>query len=408
VLSKVVIISVVGFLLALMPASFTIPSQFKVSAIVTTLGMDMSEQQLEVTAQFIKPQSTQGFGQKFQQLSGKGKDINSCFEQIEMQIGRTLVLAHCSTIVLSDDVCQQYNMLKLLDGMIRNNELGTNSLIIHTQDKAKDVLSATAKEELISQDLLVDIASFDTKQLYSERIDMFSFFDNSISPCGTAVIPSITLKSQGSESEQKSGESAGGGESQSGGDSQNQSSGQSKSISNKGDVCVFVNGDYIKVLNFDDMKGFNWMDSNTKQNIFTIEGYSKGNVNNATIQFKNLGQSVKFDTKISNNRPIITVNVTTDAKIIMLVDKNNNVVNNDIDQDDELLQELFQQLVSSEIAKCMQISRENGFDKLNFYHMFEMADYRGWQKFLDTLPDRDSYMQYIIVDVKARLIEKSE
>ena len=55
-----------------------------------------------------------------------------------------------------------------------------------------------------------------------------------------------------------------------------------------------------------------------------------------------------------------------------------------------------------------QISRENGFDKLNFYHMFEMADYRGWQKFLDTLPDRDSYMQYIIVDVKARLIEKSE
>ena len=154
-----------------MPASFTIPSQFKVTAIVTTLGVDSNENQLEVTAQFIKPQSTQGFGQKFQHLSGKGEDVNMCFEQIEMQIGRTLVLAHCSTIVISDDVCKQYNMLKLLDGVLRNNELGNNSLIIHTPNKAKDILEATAKEELISQDLLVDIANYDTNQLYSEKID---------------------------------------------------------------------------------------------------------------------------------------------------------------------------------------------------------------------------------------------
>ena len=392
-----------------MPSSFTIPSQFKVSAIVTTLGVDNDAGQLEVTAQFIKPQSTQGFGQKFQHLSGKGEDINTCFEQIEMQIGRTLVLAHCSTIVVNDEVCQQHNMLKLLDGVIRNNELGTNSLIIHTQDKAKDVLSATAKEELISQDLLVDIASFDTRQLYSDRIDMFSFFNNSMSPCGTAVIPSISLTSEDGQSDSSQGQGGGSSDAmESGGSAKDSQGSGSKKISNKGEVCVFVDGDYVGVLDFEQMKGFNWLDSSTRQNIFTIEGYSKGKIQDATIQLKNLGQKVNFVPKIKNNQPIMLIEIETDAKIIMLVDTNQKVVSNDIDQNDMVLQDLFQQLVTSEVNECMRVSRENDFDKLDFYHKFEMANYRDWQKYLNSKDDPESYMQDIVIEVRARLIEKSE
>lgn len=392
-----------------MPASFTIPSQFNVTAIVTTLGIDSKENELEVTAQFIKPQSTQGFGQKFQHLSGTGEDINMCFEQIEMQIGRTLVLAHCSTIVISDDVCKQYNMLKLLDGILRNNELGNNSLIIHTPDKAKDVLNATAKEELISQDLLVDIANYDTNQLYSEKIDMFSFFNNSIAPSGTAVIPSVGLSSANEDSNTSGGQSAGGGDSmESGGSAKDSTGSGDKTISNKGDVCVFVDGNYVNVFTYDEMKGFNWLDSTTKENIFTIEEYSSDTIKNATIQFENLGQSVSFDAKIINNIPVIKVDISVDAKIMMLTSDNEKVTTKNIKQNDEMLNSKFKELVNKEIGACMKLSRENGFDKLDFYHKFEMKNYKEWKKYLNSLTDSGSYMQYVIVDVNANLIQKSE
>ena len=109
------------------------------------------------------------------------------------------------------------------------------------------------------------------------------------------------------------------------------------------------------------MKGFNWLDSSTRQNIFTIEGYSKGKIQDATIQLKNLGQKVNFVPKIKKNQPIMLIEIETDAKIIMLVGTNQN----NFEEIMELVEKGRVNIIKVEAGDILQIDKFVKFKVFN-------------------------------------------
>lgn len=401
-------------LIVLTPSSFTTPSQFKSHAIATSMALDTAEDELELTIQIIKPQPNSGSGPKYQHISSQGATISDCIEKLEMQLGRIIGLGHCATMVISDDVCTKYNLLYTLDDLIRGNELGTNTLLIHTMDKAKDILTSSAAEENNTQDLLMDITQLN-QQLYSTKTDLFSFYNNSISPHSTAIMLSLDINNdaqQGQSNSESGAQGAASGStsatSDSTSNSSNSSGQQSKSIKSQGDISIFVDGNLVDTLSYQELKGFNWLDSKTKRNLFKLENISNEELTNATMELVNLGQNIKLETSITNNTPLIYAKVDVRAKIFKIQDANNAILTNQISYIDKTIQSAFKELVQKEVDDSIKLSKEKNFDKLNFYHLFEKNHYKEWQQYLANLDDPDNYMQGIQVYVDASITENAQ
>jgi len=404
-LTKLTIIIVAVLLTFSTVSGLIAPSQTQSKSIVTALGIDKVTDKFELTAQIIVPQINTSSAEKYEVASGEGYDIGECIASLEFQTGETIGLAHCFTIIISDSVCASNNMNDVLDYFARSNNLCTNAILVHTTDLAKDILKYTTTESSTSQDILYDITEYNNNKILSFGTDLYTFLDDTISPHSTAMMFDVTLEE---EPETSSSSSSGGSDGETSGSSSSSSTSQtSKILKNEGKVTIFYKGADIYTLSKEELKGFGWLDTGTKFEIFTIKNIYSEKLTDATINLIHSSTKLEISSSFSNNVPIVQIKLKVYTKITGVLNMVDVPVSNYNYLKDQGVQDAFHSLVQDELQSSLDIQNEKGFDLLNFYHLFEKEHYKEWHQYLDTLDNPDAYINKIQVFLDTELIEKN-
>ncbi len=406
--NKIVVYAVVIFLLILAPSEINLPNQSTIQAICTGLAIDTDPKNptgLSVTSQIVIPQAGGQYKQSITLVTTEGKNLLDALNKMDYQIGKKVRLSHCCYVIIGYEASQQ-DLTKMLDYLVRGNNTGNNIVLVHTTGKASDLIEGATSVNTNEVDNLQTITKFNDQYLASNDANLKSFFDDYMSPHSTSVINCIN-RTKPEESNggggSSGGESGGGGNSggtaggqSGGGDSQSH---QQDTIKNNGELSIFKDGKLAVVLDNEMRKKFNWLDAGLEETYVEIEGISNEIFDNATIGFTMIDKEVKNDFRIVNSQPSVFVTLNIKLRTEMILDSGNKVYPNK-NYNDDVIDKAFNDKANKEVVEVMQMQQQYGFDVFNYYHNFEIADYKGWQGYLNNLPDPSDYMRDIQVFVK--------
>ncbi len=400
--NKIVLFAVVFFLILLAPSAINTPSQTAVRAICTGLAIDKGteNQQVEVTAQILIPEAGGQYTQKVSLVTHDGNSLEDALERMAYQVGKKIRFAHCCYIILSNELCQD-NVALTLDYLMRGNNLGNNTLLIHTDKKAKELLNLTTNINSNEVDNLQVITKFNEKFLFNRGANLKSFYADYLSPHQTSYMANITVQEETADSSTSGSGSESSSSSGSGGEQGGASGAGTPPVVDKlttdGSIAIFYKGKCASILSFEEREYFSWLDNNVYNTLMQIQGVTDQELVDATLSFTIAQKRLKWQFDIVNGTPTIKINYDLGLRPEMIIQGNGTslpVYNNYIS---EAVQNAVASQVSNAVQSAMKIQKEHGFDVFNFYKSFNIKCHNEWQKYLQSLDDKENYMQNIEV-----------
>ncbi len=392
------------FLLILLPNAVSVPSELQTTAIVSGIGIDKEGEEISLSAQILIPQPSTSYSPKSTVISGTGKDLMDAISAVELKTGQSLGLAHCYIIIIGDELCND-NLIETLDFLMRSNIMGNNTALIHTSQKAEDILKVSSQFSESDINNLQNIAKFNKENYNSTSTSLIELFSEYALPASASVIATIDSdKSAEQQSGSNSGES-----SNSGGESSSQNGGSSSSstsaFKNEGKAIVVKKGKKILDLEQDDIMKFNWLDSGTQKGNILIENYSDKNLQNATIGIKQTAKSVHFNPKITNGTPILEANITLDTRIES-IENGGKIQTSHKNYYNETLVSAIKTKINQDVQDALNLAKEYNFDIMDIYAIFNSNLTADWKKYLNGLDDKDNYMQNLEIVVNVNVKNK--
>lgn len=397
---KIVAWLVALFLLVLMPQGIYKQSQIQTTSIISGIGIDKKDDEIEVSVQILVPEPSSSYAPKQLVSSATGKNIAEAISAIELKVGQELGLAHCYIIILGDEYVKQ-DVTSGLDYLLRSNIMGNNSAILHTDKTAKEVLETSSK--LSEQDInnLQNIAKFNQEHYDSSNTNLINFMNDYLSPCPYSVMGTITLEEQQNKGKEQNSSSS----SENTQSSQNSQESQ-KILSNKGEAIVFKNGTKIASLKKEELGFFSWLDTKSQEGYLSIEKYSDERLENATITLKINHETAKFDPKLNSQTPILDIKITFECFIDNITDGNGKIIS----VRENILTENFKQKITekitAEINSALEISKNYGFDIIGAYTIFNNKFNAKWKNYLNTLENSDDYIKNLLANVSVSMQSK--
>lgn len=407
--NKIVLWAVILFLFILAPAGLNMPSQSAVRAICTGLAIDKNadSDDLTVTAQILIPQAGGQYTQKLSLVSFDSKSVEESIKMMEFQVGKKIRMAHCCFIILGKELSESENIAATLDYLVRGNNIGNNTLLIHTDTKAKDILAVTSNVNSSEVDNLQVITRYNEKYLFANGANLLSFYDDYLSPHKTSYMANITMiqndtssGSGGTDQSQGSG-SGSGSESTSSSDGGSSSSGGSKGnmqedvITSDGSVAIFYKGKCAKILSNKEREDFNWLDANVAKTLVQVDNISDKTLTNATIGFTVERKMMRSTYEIVNNVPTIHINYELGLRTEMIMQENGEILPISDNYVSDAVKLAFAEKIDTAIKNVMNIQKYYGFDVFNFHKQFSVNNLKGWKEYLQTLDDPEEYMKGI-------------
>lgn len=400
--NKIILWCVILFLLILAPTSLDMPSQSVVRAICTGLAIDTSKEsgKLEVTAQILIPEAGGQYTQKLSLVSYDAKSLEESLEMMEYQVGKKIRMEHCCFIILSNAVCER-NITTILDYLVRGNNIGNNTLLIHTDGKSKDLLSATSNVNSSEVDNLQVISEYNEKYLFAGGANLLSFYHDYLSPHKTSYMANITMikddKSGGNGgTDQSSGSGSGSGsESSQGSSSSDKGNTQEDVVTSDGSVAIFYKGKCARVVTSEEREDFNWLDPKVEKAMVQIENVSDNILKNATISYTIERKKMTHKFEIVNNVPTIRINfdLGLQTEMVLQGDESSLPIFDDYINDAVTL--AFAEKIDRAVKNSMNIQKEHGFDVFDYYKEFSINCNADWKKYLSSLENPDDYMKGI-------------
>lgn len=386
------------FFLILLPSAVSVPSQLQTTAIVSGIGIDKEGEEISLSAQILIPQPSTSYSPKSTVISGTGKDLMDAISAVELKTGQNLGLAHCYIIVLGDEICND-NLIETLDFLMRSNIMGNNTALIHTSKKAEDILKVSSQFSESDINNLQNIAKFNKENYNSASTSLIELFSEYALPASASVIGTIDSdESSNGQSSGSSEESSG-----SGGESSSQSGGSSSGSStsafkNEGKAIVIKNGKKILNLEQEDVMKFNWLDSETQKGNILIENYSDKDLQNATIGIRQMAKRICFNSKITNNTPILEANITLETRIES-IENGGKIQSSHKNYYNDTLVSAIKTKVNQDIQDALSLAKEYNFDIMDIYAIFNSNKTADWKKYLSSLDNEDNYIQNLEIVV---------
>ena len=395
-LAHILFLVAILFIFLLLPKSITTSAQYSTTAFVVGMGVDKSENLdgVSLCAQIVAGKPNAASSESYQIVSADGIDVVEAVDNLRKQLGKTLGLSHCYVIVVSDDICNKYNLATLLDPIVRTERLGTNVILAHTNKKAKDLLLACEEIGGDAQNVLENLTKYNNEYLLNKDASIYDFYQDYNSQHKTGFMVTIDFKEQDQKQAQKSGS----GDTKDSQISQTQSNNTlpQKKIVNNGTAVAFYEGKKAAVVNEDVLKGLGWIDCTSKFNTVKLHNINTEKLKNATITQK---------ASINNGTPSLHLDLFVKAKIIAVEDENLISITNLSELFDKVFEDKLQELVMEESSKACEFQREHNLDILNFYQVFNTQIHNEWQNYLKTLDNKDEYATKIQVFVKTHLTQ---
>lgn len=404
--NKIIMFAVIIFLLILAPSQINLPKQTNTRAICTGLAIDSAEKLpdgIMLTAQIVIPQAGGQYSPNNTLVSAEGENLLDAFTQLDFNIGKKVRLAHCGFILIGYEASQN-NLAETLDYLVRGNNAGNNTLLVHTSGKAKDLITIASDINSNETDNIQTIVRYNEQYVATSEANLRSFYDAYLSPHGTSIMSCLKVNNEESQGQSGGGSSGGGeqSETEQGGGSSASPAPTTDKIKNEGEIAVFKNGRLAKILTSEERIKFSWLDSRLNDNPFSLEHITDQIFDDATVGFNITDKSITAEYKFVNNTPCIYYTIDLNLRTEMISEASGKLPRTQ-NYHTPAIADAVQTRVSNDVADAMEIAKEYSFDTYNFYRSFLIACPIEWKKYLTQIGPDGDYMQNIEVFVKTNI-----
>lgn len=436
------------------PAAIFKPGENKDRAVVTAIGIDRVDDQIELSLLTFIPTANPTYNETNSVISAKGGCIADALYQAQIAMGKRVGLSHAKTTVVGNDLTQE-DIAPSLDYLSRIASLSENTIFITTNSCAKDFLKAS---QCLGEDLglkLDQLIGYDVKNVYVADTTLESFYKGYFSPVKASLVgyleiidenqadvASMESGQSGSDScsgspgsggsgQQSGGLSGGGGDSesssssqsnndQSGGDSGGSSGGNGggeqgggsggegssgggsgggketkRKIVNKGEAVLIKNGRRISKLNEKQVEGLNLMNEGAIGQLIKIYDVKDDTFENAKLTYAIRSKKVRSNLFMQNGNPIFALDISLGLELIEIEGNESDLnLNSEFTVLSKNITDKIEKQCKILFADALKLLRQNKADVIG---MTEKFLYSGGQfkDFYNKLEDKEDILNHI-------------
>ena len=353
-------------------------------AIVTGVAIDKNKGKYEVSALISNAPKTSNDNSSIESqivvYSGSGESIYEAFKNVGLISPKELYLNSFSVLIISEEVAKD-GLKNAIDFFLRySSSRNKFSVIISKDDKAKDILKITTHlANFPSQGIIDNLNS--TSNLQGSITNMN--FDELVSKILRSGIEPV-INSIKIEGDVKKGSST-----------ENLETSSPKAYVKLGGFAIFKNDKLVDWADKDESLGINMINNEISESYLTVD-YDDGYVVVDTTSFSS---DVKVSVK--NNKPIIDINLSGEAKIYE--------IKGDINlKKESLMKELedkYNKLIKEKVKKAINLAVKNKTDIFGFGLKF----YQNYPKFYEKVKENwNDNLGDIKINIKSNLIIKNK
>ena len=367
--------------------------------VATTIGIDKTEDGYEITTLAVIPKASTDVNANLEIFSAKGKSVSEALNNIALDTGKNVGLAHCDCIILSKDVLND-NVAKILDYFIRTANLTTNSTILATNQKSKDLVEATKSSNNLLDLSLKDIVSFQEERTLLENTTIEKFYKKHFSKSSTFILPIISVEETSGGESDTSGQTSGNNDQSSGGGAGGSSS-QQKKIKNESKVVLIQNGSFVRELTEDELFIYNLLTGGSKYMSITIEDINDEYVTKSTEIYQQIDK-IGFPIY----KPVVEYQIWLNVMLDEIISEDNFAY-----ASIDALQNFLSTTAEKEIRNQIQTKLESTIDTmhtekndiLGLYSAFNAFTHKKFLNYLNTLDNQEDYLENIDIKINLHL-----
>lgn len=405
--NNLVFIILVVLVTVLFPTTISLPQQSRSENIVTAMGIDKSEGELEVSIQYIVPYATGG-QETLKVSSAKGITVGEAVENINAQHGKITGFAHCRTVVLNDEACSE-NITELLDYLLRTKTNTNNIILMNTEKSAKELLNAVKDLDNEFYTILSSNNFAAEQRHFHELKSIGDYYGSLFGPYHCTYFTTIdveddtnsgaTNSSNGGEQNDKTGGSGSGG-----GGSGSQSK---KMVSNKGKISIIKNSKKIATLSPDEADDLNWFLSSVEDQKLEALNLNDEVYTNASGLFDVYNKEVYKKTYFVNGVPHL--DLTLDLSI-----RTSQITSSDLSkkyyvvENKRLSREIKTQIESSVKEKLVRAEsrfKENNYDVIGCFDHFYQYNNKELKNYL-TSHEKDDFIKDVVFNYTVKVTQR--
>lgn len=378
------------------------------TSIITAVGIDNVNEEVEVTAEIAVPQPSQsGDAIKYTQVQGSGLTIADALNEINAKTGFYPKLQFCRLILVGDS-CKDKELFRMLGCFYRKNYSELTALVAMCEGKASEMLSmkspvADSTSEAIRKVLSDEIeksANSSTANLKSIAVSEYSKSRSCYMPFVEANAPGTSEDggngdSVGGEdpgqggggSSGESGSGSGGGESGSGGSGGESGQGSAGGTAQEVEftsrkTAIFVGGNFKGILDERQSFALDLVQNDIRLAVLPCDADGL----HYTLGLKNIKTGLKLGVKDGEPELTISVSATTQIQGVRVKVEPSKTITDDIVPDSVM--DGARRELEDRFDGLMSVCRETDCDFFGLREMLYKRKPGEYEKFKDDLLER--------------------
>lgn len=181
------------------------------SAIITAVGVDLEEDEVQVTAEIAVPQPSQsGDNIKYTQVQGSGITIADALNEINAKTGFLPKLQFCKLILIGES-CRDRELFSLIACFYRKNFSELTALIAACEGKASDMLALKSETSDMTSEAITKVLSYEiSKSANATPMNLKDIAVLQYSKSSACYLPYVEANKAGTSENGGNGENIGG------------------------------------------------------------------------------------------------------------------------------------------------------------------------------------------------------
>lgn len=378
--------------------AFNIKNTASTTAIVNALGIDQTDEGVDVTMVMFSPKLGQGFSENFIVSSASGKTILDALVRVSAQVGKKFLLSHTEVICVNDKLVEG-DMIPVFNYLLKSYDVKKRTSLISTNESAKDLLGKAIELYQSTGMKLVDILH--TNEDYDLGIDsnLTDFYGSNHLPTASFLLASINTdgeadKAGGAGKEGESGEGSG------------EKTETKPPVENKGEGYLMAGGKGVKKMSAEEVYHMHWLKAvHTVRGVLTVEAVTDGQFENATLDF--LIQKDRTRTVLSweEGKPKVKFVIPARVKLQGVqepFDQNKQIFLQDFKLTPYIQQRINDQ-IEEQVFASLTILKENKADIIGMHNHFRRKTFWKWKQFRESLEGENDYLNQMEFEVEVRI-----
>ncbi len=382
------------------------PAMSKTEAIVTTLCVDIVDNQIQIATTVLAPAEDKKVN--LQVYTGSGQTLGDAMSNVSLLIGKEMGFAQTQILAVGKNLCKN-GIMPTLDYMTRTKKVGRNTVLINFEGDIKDFADAVSNLNVEKSLRLEQIINFDQRYVLTKDSNVESFYKGYFSNISLGIMPQIKLtdKEESTAIEIESVSSATTGSASVGSGSSGSSSGggsSKKYLVNDGTTCVFKKGKLDMVVEPEHMKRVNIFLNDAQQGTITVKNVTDHLYNDATVVCSLRKKEIKLKPSFKNGTPTYKAEV----ELVIVVEEvdeekpTDNYLRRNKDFVTPTLIEKLKETTKNEMTEIIDYCKTNKIDLIGVYRNFYHREYKDFMKYVETV-GTDNYLDGIDYQIEIKV-----